>query len=36
MPTDRTKGGANRTAITVRVIFAALMQALDTTITNVA
>jgi hypothetical protein len=36
MPAERTKHGANRTAITVRVIFATLMQALGTTIANVA
>jgi DHA2 family multidrug resistance protein len=36
MPAERTTGGGNRVAITVCVILATLMQALDTTIANVA
>jgi hypothetical protein len=36
MPAERAKDGANQTAITGRVMFALLMQALDTTIANVA
>jgi DHA2 family multidrug resistance protein len=36
MPTERTAGAVNRPAITVCVILATLMQALDTTIANVA
>jgi DHA2 family multidrug resistance protein len=36
MPAERATGGGNRTAITVCVILATLMQALDTTIANVA
>jgi MFS transporter, DHA2 family, multidrug resistance protein len=36
MPAERTTGGDNRAAITVCVILATLMQALDTTIANVA
>jgi MFS transporter, DHA2 family, multidrug resistance protein len=36
MPDERTTGGGNRAAITVCVILATLMQALDTTIANVA
>jgi DHA2 family multidrug resistance protein len=36
MPGDRTAGPVNRVAITVCVILATLMQALDTTIANVA
>jgi MFS transporter, DHA2 family, multidrug resistance protein len=36
MPAERTAGGGNRAAITVCVILATLMQALDTTIANVA
>jgi DHA2 family multidrug resistance protein len=36
MPGERPSGSANRAAITVLVIVAALMQALDTTIANVA
>jgi MFS transporter, DHA2 family, multidrug resistance protein len=36
MPSERTTGGGNRVAITVCVILATLMQALDTTIANVA
>jgi MFS transporter, DHA2 family, multidrug resistance protein len=36
MPAERAPDGANRTAITVCVILATLMQALDTTIANVA
>jgi DHA2 family multidrug resistance protein len=36
MPAERTMGGSNRAAITVCVILATLMQALDTTIANVA
>jgi DHA2 family multidrug resistance protein len=36
MPARKTEGGGNRSAITVCVILATLMQALDTTIANVA
>jgi DHA2 family multidrug resistance protein len=36
MPADRAPAGGNRAAITVCVILATLMQALDTTIANVA
>ena len=36
MPAERTADGGNRLAITVCVILATLMQALDTTIANVA
>ncbi len=36
MPAERAPDGTNRTAITVCVILATLMQALDTTIANVA
>jgi DHA2 family multidrug resistance protein len=36
MPTERAPAGGNRAAITVCVILATLMQALDTTIANVA
>jgi MFS family permease len=36
MPVERTADGGNRLAITVCVILATLMQALDTTIANVA
>jgi len=36
MTSGRTPDGGNRTAITVCVILATLMQALDTTIANVA
>src|ERR1700692_2317906 len=36
MPSERTANGGNRAAITVCVILATLMQALDTTIANVA
>jgi DHA2 family multidrug resistance protein len=36
MPAERTPDGGNRAAITVCVILATLMQALDTTIANVA
>jgi DHA2 family multidrug resistance protein len=36
MPEQQTAGGGNRAAITVCVILATLMQALDTTIANVA
>jgi DHA2 family multidrug resistance protein len=36
MPGERTAGSANRVAITVCVILATVMQALDTTIANVA
>ena len=36
MPEGRAPAGTNRTAITVCVILATLMQALDTTIANVA
>jgi DHA2 family multidrug resistance protein len=36
MPAERAPGGTNRAAITVCVILATLMQALDTTIANVA
>jgi hypothetical protein len=36
MPTARAADGVNRAAITVCVILATLMQALDTTIANVA
>ena len=36
IPAERTTGGGNRGAITVCVILATLMQALDTTIANVA
>jgi MFS transporter, DHA2 family, multidrug resistance protein len=36
MPTERAPEGSNRAAITVCVILATLMQALDTTIANVA
>src|SRR6202051_3847951 len=36
MPAERTANGGNRAAITVCVILATLMQALDTTIANVA
>jgi DHA2 family multidrug resistance protein len=36
MPAERPTGGSNRSAITVCVILATLMQALDTTIANVA
>ena len=36
MPAERAPAGGNRAAITVRVILATLMQALDTTIANVA
>src|SRR6204780_2086115 len=35
LPAERTTGGGNRAAITVCVILATLMQALDTTIANV-
>jgi DHA2 family multidrug resistance protein len=36
MPADRTAEGGNRAAITVCVILATIMQALDTTIANIA
>jgi hypothetical protein len=36
MPAERTKYGANRAPLAARVIFATLMQALGTTIANVA
>src|SRR3954470_14582785 len=36
MPTDRAADGTNRAAITVCVILATVMQALDTTIANIA
>src|SRR5271154_5013753 len=36
MPAERAAGGGNRAAITICVILATLMQALDTTIANVA
>src|SRR4051794_29850379 len=36
MAADRTAGGTNRAAITVCVILATIMQALDTTIANIA
>src|SRR6202051_4086941 len=36
MPAERKAGGGNRAAITVCVMIATLMQALDTTIANVA
>jgi DHA2 family multidrug resistance protein len=36
MPADRTTEGGNRAAITVCVILATIMQALDTTIANIA
>jgi len=36
MTEERTTGSGNRVAITVCVILATLMQALDTTIANVA
>jgi len=36
MPNERTTSGGNRAAITVCVMLATLMQALDTTIANVA
>jgi DHA2 family multidrug resistance protein len=36
MTAERTTSGGNRAAITVCVILATLMQALDTTIANVA
>ena len=36
MPMERTAAGGNRLAITACVILATLMQALDTTIANVA
>src|SRR5580693_6014998 len=36
MPDERAPDGSNRAAITVCVILATLMQALDTTIANVA